>query len=160
MKKLILFPLVFFALLIIGVLLAYFNKQAGQILNPNINSFNQNLTKTTPEPTPRPLERFTFANLAQTQFNGREIVLERKLTDMYEEEEQVGFKSYLFSYLWDDKKITGLLNMPMTPKSNKMPVVVLLRGYVDETIYETGIGTKKAAGVFAQQGAITLAPDF
>ena len=36
----------------------------------------------------------------------------------------------------------------------------MLRGYADKEIYFTGLGTRKAAGVFAENGYITLAPDF
>jgi len=36
----------------------------------------------------------------------------------------------------------------------------MLRGYADDEIYFTGLGTRKSAGVFAENGFITLAPDF
>ena len=36
----------------------------------------------------------------------------------------------------------------------------MLRGYADKEIYQPGIGTKKAATVYADNGFITLAPDF
>jgi dipeptidyl-peptidase-4 len=36
----------------------------------------------------------------------------------------------------------------------------MLRGFVDTSIYETGIGTKNAARYFAARGFVTLAPDF
>ena len=36
----------------------------------------------------------------------------------------------------------------------------MLRGYVDQEIYETGTGTKNTAEAFARHGFITLAPDF
>ena len=36
----------------------------------------------------------------------------------------------------------------------------MVRGYVDQEIYETGDGTRKAAARFAENGFITVAPDF
>nr|MBP9820478.1 hypothetical protein [Candidatus Woesebacteria bacterium] len=44
--------------------------------------------------------------------------------------------------------------------ANPPPVIIMLRGYVPISIYETGIGTKNAAARFAQAGYITIAPDF
>ena len=36
----------------------------------------------------------------------------------------------------------------------------MIRGYVEKEEYQTGIGTKNAAAVFAKNGYLTLAPDF
>ncbi len=36
----------------------------------------------------------------------------------------------------------------------------MLRGYVDQEIYQTGDGTRRAAEFFAKNGFITIAPDF
>jgi len=71
--------------------------------------------------------------------------------------EVVGSKFY---YQSEGRKISGEINFPMTPLSNKLPVVVMARGYVDKEIYKTGIGTHNAAVVYAKNGYITLAPDF
>jgi dipeptidyl aminopeptidase/acylaminoacyl peptidase len=51
-----------------------------------------------------------------------------------------------------------MLNLPQ--KQGKMPVIVMLRGYADDQVYFTGLGTRKGAAVFAENGFITLAPDF
>lgn len=42
----------------------------------------------------------------------------------------------------------------------KFPVIIMIRGYVDQPDYEPGVGTKRAGEFFAQNGFITLAPDF
>lgn len=105
---------------------------------------------------PRPLERLSFQNLRNREYQGSEIRLEKVI----KEEEK--FASWLFSFQSDGKKVTGMLNIPTkrNSKSEARPVVVMLRGYADDEIYFTGLGTRKAARVFAENGFITLAPDF
>lgn len=112
---------------------------------------------------PKTLSKYSFPNLQKAEFAGSEIKLEKVI------ERQNGYTSWLFSYTSDGKKITGMLNIPGDMKdttirgykdTGKWPVIVMLRGYADEDIYFTGLGTRKAAGVFAQNGFITLAPDF
>lgn len=103
----------------------------------------------------RLLDEFTFENLRSREYESKPIILERVLN------EGKGFTSYLFSYTSDGRKITGMANVPLPQAGiDKMPVVVMLRGFVDQDIYETGVGTRNAAGVLAQNGFITLAPDF
>ena len=127
-----------------------------------VNSFYQSgLAATSPiSPViPKPLEKYTIESLAQAEVKKGNIVLEEIL------EENEDFNSYLFSFEFDPtlqekgiKKVTGQLNLPIDKGS--FPVVIMLRGYVDQEIYETGIGTKKAASVLAKNGFITIAPDF
>lgn len=100
----------------------------------------------------KPLFKYSFDSLSKRQYPGSEIKLGKIL------KEDPNFKSYPFSYLSDGKKVTGLLNLPK--KEGKLPVIVMLRGYVDLQIYQTGTGTKKPAEFFSQNGFITLAPDF
>jgi len=108
---------------------------------------------------PRPLEKYTIENLAQTKVEKGEILLNEIL------EKNKNLNSYLFSFEFDPtlqgkqiKKVTGQLNLPAAKGS--FPVIIMLRGYVDQENYQTGVGTKKAASVFAQNGYITIAPDF
>ncbi len=54
--------------------------------------------------------------------------------------------------------MTGRLTIPVG--EGKFPIILMLRGYVDQEIYETGIGTKNAANYFSANGYITVAPDF
>ncbi len=56
------------------------------------------------------------------------------------------------------KKTSGLINIPKI--SGQYPAVVMLRGYVDPKEYFIGEGTEHAAEVFANNGYITIAPDF
>lgn len=101
---------------------------------------------------PGPLEKYSFETLRKREFLGGEIKLEWVL----KEEEK--YTSYLFFFESEGRKISGQANLPKG--SGPFLVVVMLRGYVDDKIYTTGMGTKKAAGVFAENGFITLAPDF
>jgi len=101
---------------------------------------------------PKPLEQYTFDNLQATQFTSNQISLGETLL----EDEQ--YTSYLFSFKTSNKKVTGQANIPQG--KGPFPVIVMLRGWVDPAIYETGTGTKNAAKVFAQNGYLTLAPDF
>jgi dipeptidyl aminopeptidase/acylaminoacyl peptidase len=104
---------------------------------------------------PKPLEKYSFDNLSQQQFSPSPIEIKELITS------QTKFDSHLFSFTVEDKKVTGQANIPTrsVPESG-FPVIIMLRGYVDKDIYETGVGTRRAAEVFAQNGFITLAPDF
>lgn len=119
----------------------------------------------TPAPRPTPLAKYSIEALRNRNYEVSEIKLERKL----KEEDQ--FTSYIFSFTTEDKTVTGQANLPLRLRQipdgtrlgsgqAKFPVVIMLRGYADKEIYFTGLGTRKAAGVFAENGFITLAPDF
>lgn len=60
--------------------------------------------------------------------------------------------------LAEKKKTTGIINIPN--QSPNSPLVLMIRGYVDQKIYTSGMGSKRAAEFFAQNGYITVAPDF
>jgi dienelactone hydrolase len=106
----------------------------------------------------KPLLKYTIANLAKRRYEPSEITIEETLA------ENPQYTSYLFAYQSLGKKITGQLNIPNSLLSAKIPepapVVIMLRGYADQEIYRTGVGTERAAEVFAQNGYITMAPDF
>ncbi len=108
-----------------------------------------------PLPTPKPLLAFTFETLSKREYQTSQIEIGEILNDQNEK-----YIARLFSFSSDGKKVTGQINFPLNKKSNKMPVIVLLRGWVNQEIYRTGMGTERAAAVFAENGYITLAPDF
>ncbi len=91
----------------------------------------------------KPLEKYSFENLKKRGGKGSEIKVE---TD------------HFFSYTSENRKITGLVNIPQG--SGNFPVIVMLRGYIDKEIYQTGMGTQRASEFFAEHGFLTLAPDF
>lgn len=103
-------------------------------------------------PEPTPLVKYSFENLRNRTYAGSKIKLERVI------KEEETHTSYVFSFLSDGQKVTGQLNLPHG--RGPFPVVIMLRGYVDKEVYFTGLGTRKAAGVFAENGFITLAPDY
>lgn len=73
-------------------------------------------------------------------------------------EEQDRFTSFQFSYYVEGKRVTGRANIPTDAED--APIIVMFRGFVDPSLYETGIGTQPSAEVYAENGFITLAPDF
>lgn len=99
---------------------------------------------------PRPLDKYSFENLAKTGIKPVEIKLE---------------PDHLFSFEFDPtltgketKKVTGMINIP--EGKGPFPIIVMFRGYVDQKVYKTGDGTRHAADYFAKNGFITIAPDF
>ena len=147
MKKFIAYLLLTFVLVSLGWLSnSFYQNYASDpiIINPVI---------------PRPLEKYTIENLAVSKFEEGTIQIEETIS------EESNFTSYLFSLEFEPslqskeiKKTTGQLNIPT--EEGEYPVIVMFRGYVDQEIYETGIGTRKSAAVYAQNGFITIAPDF
>jgi len=73
-----------------------------------------------------------------------------------------GFTEYPFTYQTMGKTMSGLLTVPVSLPKNQadQKVIIMLRGWVPTEDYVSGIGTSPAARFFAQQGYITLAPDF
>ena len=121
-------------------------------------------TKTTPESPisqikPRPLDKYTIDNLAKIEVPETQIEIGEPLV------KKEKFTSYLFSFSLDPalsgkekKKVTGLINIPSG--NGPFPAVVMFRGYVDQKLYKTGDGTRRAGEYFAQNGLMTIAPDF
>lgn len=101
----------------------------------------------------KPLEKYGFENLKNTEFKPSEIVLGELIKDEAE------FSSYLFYFNeLSGKKVSGLANVPKNKE--KTPIIVMFRGYIDREIYETGMGTQHGGEFFAKNGFLTLAPDF
>lgn len=112
-----------------------------------------------PTPIPRPLDKYSIETLSQKIIIPTEIIIEKTLdkTDDY--------VSHLFSIKYKpeltgltEKKVTGQLNIPTS--DGPFPVIVMLRGYIDQLKYKTGDGTRNGAKYFASRGFITIAPDF
>ncbi len=105
----------------------------------------------------KPLLAYSIPNLQKREYQTSKIALEKILS------EEENYTSFLFSYTTMEKKMTGQLNIPdaitANPDQNKK-AVIMLRGFVPDDIYTTGIGTKNAAAALAQAGYITIAPDF
>ena len=119
----------------------------------------------------KPLEKYTINALSGRKFSGSDIVLDDALAT------ESAYTVYAFHYISDGptssgglrgagKKVTGVAHLPagrqvfQGGKSEKFPVIVQFRGYVDREKYVPGEGTKRSAEVFARNGFISLAPDF
>ena len=100
----------------------------------------------------KPLEKYSFDRLKKKPGQTSEITLEKVL------KEDTKFTAWQFWFKSESRKITGLAHIPK--KEGNLPVVVMLRGYVDKEQYSTGVGTRPAGEVYAASGFITLAPDY
>jgi len=149
---------------ILWVLFIILGFASGIIFSRYINSFYYSLFPKTENSTmlkilPKPLEKYSILNLSETVVKPSNINIEEEIS------ENEDFTSNLFSISFDPtlkdkntKKVTGLINLPT--KKGKYPIILILRGYVDQKIYTTGIGTQRGGEYFAKNGFITIAPDF
>ncbi len=136
----------FFSLLgIVGISIWYFRSSP----RPSITS---PLTDQKAKPTP--LDEYTFDNLATHTISPSPI----EIIGIIDKQPQ--FTAYQFTFISEGKHITGQINLPQDYADTITPVVIMLRGFIDPEIYQTGVGTQNAAAVFARNGFITLAPDF
>ncbi len=125
-----------------------------------LNFFSQNDYVVSPVGTEKqvkvkPFDKYTVLNLANYQASASPIEKIKLLKDSEKH------SSYLVSYTSVGKKVSGMLKIPNAPGPDSgFPVIVMIRGYVDPTIYYTGLGTERAGEVFADNGYITFAPDF
>ncbi|OGY08733.1 MAG: hypothetical protein A2782_03510 [Candidatus Blackburnbacteria bacterium RIFCSPHIGHO2_01_FULL_43_15b] len=115
----------------------------------------------------RPLDKFTYDALSNRNWEVTpmqiEGPLEYKPTTI---RPPYKFNSHIFSTTVNNKKVTGQINIPTTTLALKgetlkgYPVILMLRGYAPLENYQTGVGTRPSAAVFAQNGFVTVAPDF
>lgn len=108
----------------------------------------------TPTPTikPKPLQKYTIENLAQRTATPSAIILDEAVATTS------AYTKYVFHFMSEGKKVTGLATVPI--RNSLSPVIIQFRGYVDRSIYKPGVGTSRSGEVFANNGFITLAPDF
>jgi dipeptidyl aminopeptidase/acylaminoacyl peptidase len=111
------------------------------------------------QPIEKPYEKYTIENLSKTNIPTGTIFIQKELS------KKENYTSYLFNHAFDPtfsgqkgKNVTGQINIPKG--EGKFPLVLMIRGYVDENLYQTGMGTKNGAAYFANNGFITVAPDF
>lgn len=105
------------------------------------------------------LDKYTIENLSKASVPQGKFEIKNTL------DKQAKYNSYLFDFSFDptltgkvSRKTSGQINIPN--KEGTFPLVIMIRGYVDKEIYQTGIGTKNAAAYFADNGFVTVAPDF
>ena len=153
MKKTIIYILLIIAGIILGCLLSPYIKIMVEKIKPQTQS--SNVVKI----LPKPLDKYSIKNLSEAIVLPTEIAIGRKVS------ENEDFNSYIFSINFDPtlkakdtKKVSGLLNLPN--KKGKYPIVLMIRGFVDQRTYKTGTGTQRAGEYFAKNGFITISPDF
>jgi len=152
MKKYLILVL-FFALSFIAGFT--FNK-----LLPKLES--KNIAKQLNQEPDKPLNTYTIENLRKTDIKAGIFTIKSSLdeSDNYRSE-IFNFSFYPNPTLKEEKSISGLINTPKTGNPNDtFPIVILIRGFVDQKIYQTGIGTQRVGEYFAENGFITVAPDF
>ncbi len=101
---------------------------------------------------PTPLLKYSIENLSTTNFAASNIEIGKLIKDYPK------FTSNEFFFTVDGKKISGLIDIPKG--SGPYPLVVMFRGYIDQKTYTTGMGTQHAGEFFANNGFITVSPDF
>lgn len=144
MKKLFfIIPLIIF-IVVITIIFFLYKSNPENILSP-ISS--KNILK-----TEKPLEKYTFERLKNRIANPGNIEVGAELKNAN------GFAAYIFYFTTEGKKVSGMMNIPQKP--GKYPILVLLRGFIDQQIYTTGDGTRRDGEIFAANGFISLAPDF
>lgn len=133
-------------------------------------------------PSPKPLLRYTFDSLTQQSFLASDVSfqIEQDSLTVNSTDDPEKSKRYLFYYSYEGKRISGLAQFPkavtvpvLLPfnvsqfqqdsrvnEEEVFPVIIMLRGYVDKENYRTGVGTERAGKILAENGFITLAPDF
>src|SRR3990167_7653529 len=100
----------------------------------------------------KPLEKYSFPELRERVFTPDGIWVEGSNFYYWVDPASAGQAS---------KKISGQIHIPAgSVPAGGWPVVIMIRGYVDREVYQSGVGTARAAEVFAKNGFLTLAPDF
>lgn len=104
----------------------------------------------------KPLQKYSIPQLQQTAFSGSPLTIESRLS------QETDFTAFQFSYLSSGSRISGQLNIPNAVLAGQAAKgsIIMVRGYVPAEAYQTGVGTKNAAAVFARAGYLTFAPDF
>ncbi|HEX6977407.1 MAG TPA: alpha/beta hydrolase [Patescibacteria group bacterium] len=112
----------------------------------------------------RTLDKYTIDSLGKAYPNINPVAITKERVV----EDKPGFTSYLFTFSFDPslggggtKKVSGIINIPKsTVVDKKFPLILMARGYVDADKYVSGEGTQHGAEAFANNGFITVAPDF
>ena len=117
------------------------------------------LSSTSQQQKAKPLLAYTFENLRKTVFPKSKIVLDRSYSETATSTSQIFyFKTPKKPGSTEMDTVSGLMNMPKKPGT--YPIIVMLRGFVPDNLFAPGVGTQHVAETLAQNGYITLAPDF
>lgn len=117
------------------------------------------------------LAKYNFENLRNRESEeskiekiGKVLIVEGARKEFIKRGDLAGksfnFESSAISFESNGKKISGMMNIPLSPKSRKYPVIIMIRGFADAEGYFIGSGTWKAADELARNGFITVSLDF
>jgi cephalosporin-C deacetylase-like acetyl esterase len=171
-------------LIVIGIFILFLGIEFGveRILNKNSewvsplgnkNIFNNQPTEKPKEKNTGYLAQYNFENLrmrenkaSKIKIVGESTVLEEARKNVLKAYKKEGvkkddnFKSYEITFTSSGKTISGMLNLPSTVRSNKLPAIVMIRGYAESAGYFVGSGSWKAADELARNGFVTISLDF
>lgn len=143
------FIAVLLALAVLGAVIYYFYPFKQHFISP--------LSSIIPEQ--RPLIRYSYENLKNTNFTKSSILLGREIGGSSGTIEQMFyFKVPAKPNKSPTLTVSGVINTPRQP--GVYPLIVMFRGYMPKETYRSGDGTQPSARVFAGNGFITVAPDF
>lgn len=109
----------------------------------------------------KPLEMYTIENLMNADIPVGTL---RDIETLTENETYISnvFEFRFIPGINDNiyKTTTGVINYPKKTDGLKYPIVILIRGYVDQQNYSSGTGTKNIGLYLVNNGFVTIAPDF
>lgn len=110
----------------------------------------------------KPLDKYTIDALSKRMTGPSQIIFDEVIATT------ASYTVQRFHFTTDGKTVTGLSHLPaltavrqaagQPPK--KLPVIIQFRGFAPKETYESGVGTKHSAEVYAANGYLSLAPDF
>jgi dipeptidyl aminopeptidase/acylaminoacyl peptidase len=114
------------------------------------------ISQVSPTPVTQVKENLSFIeSLRSRDYNPSQINIESTLSN------NGAYTGYLISYLSDELKIYGRMNVPVgDPPSGGFPVIVLNHGYFNSSTFNSGDGTQNMAEILARNGYLTLASDY
>lgn len=117
------------------------------------------------------LAQYNFDNLKKRNYFGSEIKTIGKTLLVDEARKALvkrgdlagktfNFETRAISFISNGKKISGMMNLPVGYKNKKSPVIIMIRGYAENTGYYIGSGSWRAADELARNGYVTVSLDF
>lgn len=111
-------------------------------------------------PKERPLQKYAFTRLQQAHQEGAFVPEGFRIQEEIEQDDDA-FSAYIAVLETAEGDVTGLLHVPSESiDADATPYLVLFRGFVNPSVYETGIGSRPIATQLATAGYVTFSPDF
>jgi len=164
---------------IVGVFILFLGVGFGveRVLNKNNNWLSPkgsgSITKTVKQKNVGYLAQYNFENLRNRENKASKIKIVGESTVLDEARKNVlkaykkegivkegNFKSYEITFTSNGKTISGMMNLPSIVKSNKIPAIIMIRGFAESAGYFVGSGSWKAADELARNGFVTISLDF